>query len=447
MARLLQSSPYSGTFDAALTEYLDKNLGKLIIGMFPALDWLEKEGRVKRPKNLSGSQVKFAVELNVGSGAGPRGENDYLPDADQTDMVNGTVSWQKGIKGRIQLSSEALAFGRGSPQNFADVVKQEARNLLLAMKLQAVPIIWGDGTGKLAHINGAVAASSSVTVDAVEKYGECSPGVRWLHDGMKVISVNGASSYGADASMSAAVEVASLDSYTGLTMASAISATDNYHLVEHHCSDTSDATEKTKGSVTIGTANSYRGGYGFTAMVDDGTLTSSYCGISESSYPQWVGTLNHNSGTARSLSMSLFYGLFGKLTRKASTFKPSLVCWMNWDLYQTLAELLESSVEFRPRELDGGFKEMDLMVNGVQIPIRLDHGAPGYIYMLNPEKITFLEPKPPHVVKAGAGPDGWRDVADKTNVEKKYEWWFNLYTTSRSHQGAIMDISHTVTSF
>jgi len=443
-ARMLQTTPYGSTFDSMLTEYLDKNLGKLILGALPVADWLRKEGRIRRLKNLSGSQIRFPVELRSGSGFGPRGEGDALPASDPVDTIYGNVPYRRGIKGRIELTSEALSFGRAGAQNLADVVKQEVRNAYNTMRLQAIPAIWGAGNGLLAHINGAVSSDATVILDGVETYSECSPGTRWLHPGMKVISVLSTTAYAADAAMAAAVEIDSITDYLDLEMASAIDATDDYYLVEHHCSNTSTGAELLKGSVTIGTASSYRGPLGLTAMCDDGTLLSSYAGISETSYPQWVATLSHNSGTRRALSLDLYYGLFGKLTRLSNDMKPGLVDWHNWDIHQALVDLLEPFVEFRPRKLEAGFDEFDIMVNGVPIPIKIDHGAPGYIYMLNPSKIVFAEAMAPAVWKVGAAADGWRDVADKTNAEKKFQWMFNVYTTNRPAQGRICDITHTI---
>lgn len=455
MARTLQSTPYVGTsttFDNMLSVQLDKRLGELIPNMVPVLKWLKSEKRIQSLKNPSGNYVEFGVELRPSSGFGPHGEGDTLRDADQVDTVKGKVYWRKGIAGRIELTSDALNFGRASPQNLADVYKQEYRQALNVCRLHAIPGIWGDGTGLLAKLNGGVTSDTTVTVDgtSAEKYNAIFPGTRWLFDGMKVISVDGSGptiNYDADTSMTAAVEISSVDSYTQFTVASNISATDNFHIVEHHCSDTSSSTEKAKGSVTIGIENSYRGPHGFLAMCDDGTRTSSYLEIDDSTYPQWKANIDHNSGTLRALSTKLFYKMFFKLTRKSNTFTPDLVCWMNPDVHINLVELLEPFVEFKPRQLDAGYKEFDVMINSVQIPIKLDHGCAGGIFMLSPRYITFLEALPLQVWKVGAQGDGWRDVSDKLNVQMKFVWRFQIYTTARNRHGLITDLNYTAHSF
>ena len=244
-------------------------------------------------------------------------------------------------------------------------------------------------------------------------------------------------------------QISAITADTTLTMASAISATDDYHLVEHHCADTSNTAEKSKGSVTLGSGSTYRGPTGLLAMCDDGNMAgATYCGISSTTYPQWKAVTNHNSAAAatslRALTLELFYRTFFKLSRKGGTFSPDLASWMNTDMYLELVDLLEHFVEFKPRSLKPGFEEFNMMIKGVSIPIHLDHFCPGYIFFLSPKDITFAQGQAPHVAKETGSM--WREVTDKDTYEAVLRWIFQIYTRNRNKHGILKDIAHTVSS-
>ena len=447
MARTLESSAYSGTFDSALKQFYDGTMQSLIPNLFPLVQWLSKEGRVRKVKP-QGSKIYFATEYKYGKGAGARGEGDYLPGADQVYTVQGNVPYKKGIKGRIQLSSEAMKFGKEGVGAFVNVMKQEMTGNMNLFKHHAAPYLWGFGDGMLARVNGT--GGATITVDSNEVYDANEPGTRWLHEGLSFISCDGLTNYVVDSNMTAAVTVSSITSDTVFVPSASQTITNNYYLVEHQCTDISSTTEHTKGSVTLSAsgettgAGSFRGPQGMLALVDDGTTTSSYCGISESTYPQWKGVMSHNSGTARSLTLDLFYRLFFKMTRKAGTFSPKLTCWMNTDVYRTLVDLLEHFIEFAPRSLKPGFEEFDLMVKGVKIPIRLDHYCPSHIFFLNPSKITFAQGCAPEVARETGSM--WRFVSDKDMYEAVTRWIFNTYTRNRNMHGILSDLDITIAS-
>lgn len=465
MPRTLRSTAYSGlastaTYDGALKEFYDGQMQSLVPTLFPIVGWLKGEGRVRKVKP-QGKYIVFAVENAVTSGAGFRGENDYLPSADQADVVQGKVPYMKGIKGRIQLTWEDIKYGKEGVGSFADVMKHEFMSVQTSMKQKASVAMWACGDAVLAKLNGAISSSASFTVYSSETYAATWPGTRWMHEGEKVISCNLASSYAVD--MAAALEIATITADTTGTFASTTSATTNYHLVGHHASDSSNATECTKGSVSLGTASSSRLPYGIMAMCDPGgssgyyngngygyghalkdTYYGGYCDISESSYPKWKPNVSHNSGTARPLTLGLFYRMYNKICRKSGTFDPKVTVWMNPDMHIELTDLLEHYIEFKPRDLQPGYDKYDMMVNGVRIPIKLDFYCPGHIFFLSPADMTFAESHPISIAKESGAT--LRDVPDKDNYEAVWRWMWQLYTRNRNKHGIITDLSYTVSS-
>jgi hypothetical protein len=449
----------ASTYDGALLEFIDKQVQSLIPQLFPIVKWLQSEGRVRHVKPV-GKYIVFAVETNVGSNVGFRGEDDYLPTADKVDLIQGKVPYMKGLKGRVGLSWEALQFGKEGVGSFVDLMKQETNGIKTAMLQQAGPAIWGCGDACLAKVNGALTggATKAVTVDSDEVYNHTWPGTRWLHAGQKIIAADLDSSYN-DGTMTSAVEIASIDSDTTLTLAAARDCNDNYHIFEHQATASTDATEKTKGSVTIDTAYSSRLPVGFLAMCDPSTLQvgngigyghalqnshGAYCNIDESLYPLWKPNVSSNSGTLRSLTLGLFYRMFNKIAKKTGSMDPRVVAWMSPDMHMELVDLLEHYVEFKPRQLEPGFDKFDVMVNGTNVPIRLDYYCPGHIFFLDPKEIVFAESVPFQVDKTTGGM--WRSVADKQNFEAVWNWMFQIYTKKRNAHGIITDLSYTVSS-
>jgi len=305
--------------------------------------------------------------------------------------------------------------------------------------------MWGNGDGLLAKFGSTGVSTTSLTVQCEEDYNSCYPGSRWLYEGLSVIPVVSTSSYAVDTSWTAATTISAITSDTACTLsASKTQETAVRYLVEHQCSDNTNSTQMTKGSVTLATASSFRGPMGINAMADDGTFSSSYCGISESTYPQWKSTISHNSGTARSITTDLLYKLFYKFTRYSGTMSPDVTAWTNTDVYREIVDLMENQIQFKPRELKPGFQHFDVMIDGVGIPFKLDHMCPSFIYFLDPKFIRFAQKAAPQIADNHGSSFRW--VADKDCYEQVWRWIFQLYTNNRRKHAKLTDISCTIAS-
>lgn len=446
--RQLDATPYNshlGTFDAAQKVFYSNLLGTAIINEFPEYAWLKKEGRISSQTPPGGKYIEFLFESLPSSGAGWRGEGDRLPIAGRVTNTTGKVAWRKFIKGRTTLTWEALKWGTKGLGNMIDARKQEFDRIMTAMRHRAIPAFWGNGDGVLGYINGAVSSSTSVTMLQSETYNKLAPGTRWIFPGVQVISCNTpANSYGLDSSMTGAVIVNRRTSNTALTMASAISATDAYVLVEHECADTSNTAERTYGSVSLGTASSCRWPTGFNAMCDNGTFVSSYEGISESTY-DWSANVLHNSGTLRPPTTALGREMYYKIGQRHGKPPTGLVGWMNYDLHQEYIKQLEPFVEYAPRNFKPGDNSYDWVFGGTEIPLKMSYNVPMYIYFLHPESINFIEHTPPGI---GGQDDQYGDmyerVTDYDQFQSVFRWGFQLWTHDRKNFGVIRDIQATV---
>jgi hypothetical protein len=438
----------------SLKEFYDKNMSSLIMNQIDLLKYLKEKGRVQRIKP-AGKFIKFFVDLYDVNSGGANNEDGYVASAGASNGIQGTVEWNRGFKGSIGLSLEAIKFGKQGEGGFVDMVKHESESLMRSIENQAAAAFWGDSIGILAKHS--TASTVTVTLVQSETATACHPGARWLTEGMSIISCSNLLE--ADAQMIAAKNIVSINSDTSITMSDAASGTlegtTAPYFVQHFATDSSSGSGgRANGSVILqatggAAANpSFRGPQGLTALFDDGTLAPSVTnftstniynqGIDLTTYPQWKSYVSGNGGNARALSTDLFYRVYGVLSRRAQA--KNLVCFMNFDVHREVVALMEPFLMYQARQLKPGYEEFDLMINGVNIPIKIDHRCPGYIFMFDPSCLTIAEASPLSIDDTAGQ---WRTVANKTNYEQYFNWTVQMYCTNRKKAAVIRDISYT----
>ncbi len=432
------------SFDADLQITFDKGVQSQYAMWFALLDWLKKAGRfekVTQSSRINGKYMEFLTEMRRGGNAGARGENQDMPATDSAYYIPGRVDYMKGFQGRFDVTAAAMHWGKGNGV-YADVFKQEMRNVQNVITSLGAQAFWGVGTGVLASLNGAIAGSTTAVVDSIEKYNLCVPGTRWLFEGQKLSQWEGGSSVlddpvVLDASATNPNRVSSITSNTQFEFETSENAQDD------------DVLTNIDDVVANATAAlpSYQGPEGVLAMID-GTLKPTYLNINSATAgnENWKGVEDHASGTLRPQTTKMLYDMYFKLGRKRGSVKlDGLRAWTNTDVYTDFAELLEPQVQFVARELDAGFQEMDLVVNSVRIPISLDYMAPSYWMFLNSKHIHFLDSRP-----LGTVPDKQGNImvraANRINWEIAFWWACNLYTKKRNEFAIIKDLDITINS-
>ena len=432
----------SVTFDADFKIYYDNTMSQLWTSFNPMLDWLQKEGRVKTVKPV-GKYIQFPVEQALTSGAVAAGEGDTLPTAVNSSMVQGKVDYQKGFKGRISLSEEAMLWGKKGDGAFADVLEQEMRCNVAVLKNLAGAAVWGVGDGMLAK--SASVSTTTWTITSSETYAAYNPGTRLLWEGLKFENVTaGATNVWTDDVGPGIISAITAD--TTFTTTTDISAGMAAGYVTTY-----------EGGYTTAVASSSRWPAGIKGIVDDGTFSDDAslnlnvdpafgcCGLIVSSYPGWKAVKSHNSGTLRDISTDLIYQMYFKVGKKNGTLSPKLTSWTNPDVFREFLALLEPQVQYQARKLNAGFNEQDIMINGTTIPIKLDYKAPSEWFFIDPEHLTLYNSRPLGLVTV----DGKSAVVSATTTAREYRhWWaFNLGTNKRNAHGLITDLNKTITAF
>lgn len=443
MARKIISSGYgtSASFDADFKETFDNGVQKQYPNWLPIVGWIKDNGKIKSRK-LEGKFMSFYLELHPGSNAGARGEDATLPTTDNPSGVQAHVDYMRGFKGQFEITAEAMHYGKGDAGVFTDVMKQSVNSLKFQMKRLAGPAFWGDGTGRIACTGAAsVLEAASVTLNVSETYNTCYPGNRWLHIGQRIGILS-----------SAGTPIgSSMDVLTGSNTIATTTRISNF-TGDTACSLSAVSSLMANGAIfNIGDVSAgdvgetYWGPDGILALVD-GTFRATYASVSSSTYSQWKGVESHNSGTLRPQTTTLFYQNYFKVGRQIGSVDHNKVAWTNPDVYQDLLRLMEPNVAYRPKMKGGlGFEKINLMVNGVNIPIKLDYYCPSYWFMLSPEDIYFINSRPMGLVPDKKG-NVLEPVDNKTNFKMKYWWGCNMYTDHRNHHGIIKDLDITITS-
>ena len=237
-------------FDAALKEWYGPRLNSTINKKRVLLSRFRRNAdptmvsgrRVVIPVNIRGSQ-----SLGARSGAGP------TPAPQRQTIVEMRVSMNY-LYGTIQFDLPTLLASRNDAGSFAKVMDAEMKGIRRDAQNDLNRQIFGDSLGSLGTVNGAVSASTSVTMDSGHK----------VKAGMILDFYTNDSG---DPSTTRSVDSVQVSSVSGttVTMDDAITLADGVHAVR----------EDARGQEILG----------LDAIVDDDTGT--IYNISRTTYPEW----------------------------------------------------------------------------------------------------------------------------------------------------------------
>jgi hypothetical protein len=424
-------SGLSATFDADFKERFDDGIQKQYSDWNPLTAWMKESGQIKK-KKLGGKYWTFYAEMHAGSNGAAVGENGTIPTSDNPSGVQGNIDYARGFKGQFEISAEAMEYGKGNANVFANVMKQSARACKYTVERLSGPAFWADGSGILAQLAGSAAAggTANVTLQATEDYNTCRPGSRWLHVGQRLDAFTSAASRTASASeagcsIASTTRISKILSDTSITLSAASSIATAGVLTNH-------------GELSSGQQfSAYPGPMGLLGLLSSDFMENA-CGIHATTYSQWDCVRAHNSGTARPQTTSLLYNAWWKAGRNVGSVKHKPVAWTCPDVYSDMLRLFEPNVTYKPTEFKFGFKPMALMINGVNIEVRLDYYAPKYWFLLDPKALLFVNSRP-----IGLWPDNqkvFEQVSNKTNLRLKYWWGCNMGILKRNSSALISDL-------
>jgi len=375
-----------------------------------------------RPGKYTGRKQIMALKTDRNQGIGARAEGGTLPTAQTADYLQFEVM-AKYVYGRFAVTGVAKAIGQGLG-SLVNAMQEAMTDMVESFRVNLNRILWGDGTGKLAQVNGDVSSDTTVTVDGVTGYGQNAVGTRFLAKGM-IIDTAGGASNNLDSE-----SIASVDSTTQITMSQNVTVDDNAWI---YLEDSKDKEPM-----------------GLLGIVDDGTIVSTFQNLSRSTYEQVQALVLGNSGTGRDLTESLLAQAVMQPYERAGARIDLLL--MHPSMWRTYAESLISadrSFLVRPNETpvySGGYNPAQASYMGV--PIKLDLDCPIHrVFALDTSVITYYY--------AGDGIVSWMDddgrilsrVADKDAVEGVIRTYGNLVCRNPMKQCRIDDLNYTAPGF
>lgn len=119
--------------------------------------------QIKQEKTTHGKQFIFPVQTGVSQGVGARGENVVLPDPGfgEYEQALGNVKY---LYSTMYITGQSISATQDNRAAFADALKTALKDARDGLTLDLQRQVWGDGSGVLGVVDGAVAGSATVAV-------------------------------------------------------------------------------------------------------------------------------------------------------------------------------------------------------------------------------------------------------------------------------------------
>lgn len=297
------------------------------------------------------------------------------------------VAPMKFVFGSIELTDQSIeATNDKDVKAVAAALKSEIDALQDSFQLDMNRMFQGAGTGKLCLANGAGSAVTTLVVDGNPNGGD---GTQYLREG-GYISIGGGS----------AVQIASVDSATQVTLASAATWSDN----------------------AVVTRASADEPMGLAGIIDDGDNVGTFQGITRSSSPYYNA---HTDDTSEALSEADMIDIY----LRAQEYGKGRKAWlMGRGMFKAYGSLLLSTKKTADLKevLSGGWKGLEFM-DGT--PVLLDfHTWSGTANLIDFESLTIAQMSDPMKWLEADAHGGIlrRSPSNRANWEGTMKWYCNL---------------------
>lgn len=203
-----------------------------------------------------------------------------------------TLRQKRGMYAQLQFDGLAIACGQGKGA-VMELVKAETENIMTYIANRMNKQLWGDGSGRLATLDAA--SSNSVTVSIDYRYfgtdsNGYTPANTFLEEGQDIDIYHTSSGAREAEEVQISTIVEETNGTSTLTMASAVTATDNAEIFDHDTYGTSDVAG-------VGVPNGLRGIIS-TANQTIGTTATSYFQGQNRTSATWAQAQEVNMGSA-----------------------------------------------------------------------------------------------------------------------------------------------------
>jgi hypothetical protein len=223
---------------------------------------------------FDGRLARESAIMSLNEGVGAVGEAGNLPTAGNFDPQQFTIG-MKYVYGSFQMTKQMMESAVSTKGAFKNAMNYSMDSLIRNMKRERARMMWGNGTGVIALVNGTMATSTTtITVDSPGGVAGTLGGTRFMRKGMALAQVAAT-----DGSFVQKLNTITAVSATGTNVtvaAIAASAADNDFVVR------ANITTPT----VIGDTNYNKEPMGILGLVDNGTYLWTLSGLSRTTYPQ-----------------------------------------------------------------------------------------------------------------------------------------------------------------
>lgn len=253
-------------YDAVLKDDYEKTLITLFSDKVKTLQYFSKESGT-----WEGRQVIYPLNIDRNQGVMFTAENGRLPDAGAQQYTQ-TIIPIRFCHGRVQLSIQVMKASRSSKGAFKRAMDQEMRGLVRDLTRDRNRVMFGDGTGTMALVNGAGSGSTTLTVDAPGGVAGSVNGNRFLQKNMAIAIIDGGA-------------ITAVRSITAIN-ANGLSVTLNATVSAGQAPDNAKIVRAAAVDVTALADTAYnREAMGLLGLIDDSTYINVLHNVNRTTYP------------------------------------------------------------------------------------------------------------------------------------------------------------------
>ena len=363
----------------AVTNVLKRVYGNRLTNLFArqkqAYNHFDKSNRRAQVKP-GGAGYYFGLRRSDIESVGARLENKYLPDPLSYDAVQGTIT-PRLMYGVLRLSGLAVESGKTDIQAFASIQGDAIMSMYNALIVDLNRMTWGDGYGKLATFSTAATPNTTATWTATF---DNDLGVRYLRKGM-VCDVY--TSSGAVDTSASSIRISAINPTTRVvTFEAHLTGTSNLYRAKHP-NTAAQSYSPAAGAIaadsvlvrygarddSFAITDSSREMMGMLGMFDDGTLITTFEGVSTTTYPEFKANVLGNSDINRELTIdNMLAACDMTATRSEKTVGR---IWLGLGQRRKYFGLLSPDVRYAPATFVGGYETLRFSQDAA-IEMRID---------------------------------------------------------------------------
>jgi hypothetical protein len=231
-------------------------------------------------KQWGGRQVTYPIRTGRNQGIGAYAEGGSFPTPGRNKYTTVSIP-MRYVGGRIRLTSQAMKHSASDRGAFASMFQQEQDGLVEGFVNEFGRMVWSDGRGVLALVNGDPGTGTTVTVDAPGGFAGATNGSRYINVEELITFVSPATG----ALVASADETVTAVPATGLTLtigsAAAAAIADNDYIVRANVAAVTDISGTSYAKEPMG----------LPGLVDDGTYVATLHGVNRTQYPIYASTV------------------------------------------------------------------------------------------------------------------------------------------------------------